>query len=61
MKTYTTRFNRTIPAHVMQTVRDRVHNLDDWQTIMTDELRDYIPEHEDDEITAAFNEQFQPA
>lgn len=48
MKAFTTTKGRTIPPRVVLAVADRLHAGEDSQKVMTEELRDYIPEHEDD-------------
>ena len=48
MHDFITSNNNTIPARVMERVKQRLANDEDWQLVATEELRRYIPEGEDD-------------
>lgn len=48
MKPYETRFGRTLPTRALRAVVDRIKRDEDCQRIITEELRDFIPVHEDD-------------
>lgn len=48
MHDFITSNNNTIPARVMERVKQRLANDEDWQLVATEELRKYIPEGEDD-------------
>ena len=37
-----------IPDHVVRKVAERLEAGEDWQVVGTEELRQYIPEHDDD-------------
>lgn len=45
---FTTSYGRTIAAHRMRVVTDRLYSGEDWQSVGTEELRDMIPEHPED-------------
>lgn len=57
MNTYTTRHGREIPKRALREVVRRIRAGDDFQDIITDELREFIPEHDEDldEATEVFN------
>jgi hypothetical protein len=48
MPAYTTTHGNTIPARAIRATIARLKQGDDWQRVATEELRDYIPEHDDD-------------
>ncbi len=48
MMKYTTSYGTVIPANVMRRVADRLKAGEDWQLVGEEELRDIIPQHDDD-------------
>lgn len=48
MKPFTTSYGTTITAATMQRVVDRTLAGEDWERILNEEIRDPIPEHDDD-------------
>lgn len=45
---FTTSQGTTIPSAVMLTVRQRLNAGEDWQRVANEELREWIPEHDED-------------
>jgi hypothetical protein len=45
---YTTCYGTTIPSRFLRAAAERILQGDDWQRIMNEELRDAIPQHEED-------------
>jgi len=48
MKYFLTSSNVLIPKSTMRNIASRIELGDDWQDIITEELRRFIPESEDD-------------
>jgi hypothetical protein len=46
--TYTTSYGTKITSRVLETIKERIKADHDWQRIITDELRDVIPVHDED-------------
>ena len=46
--TYTTSYGTKITGRVLETIKERIKADHDWQRIITDELRDVIPVHDED-------------
>jgi len=46
--TYTTNYGTKITGRVLETIKERIKADHDWQRIITDELRDVIPVHDED-------------
>jgi hypothetical protein len=48
MEAYTTSNGTKITGRVLETIKERIKADHDWQRIITDELRDVIPVHDED-------------
>jgi hypothetical protein len=47
MKAYTTNYGTKITGRVFETMKERIKADHDWQRIITDELGDVIPVHDE--------------
>jgi hypothetical protein len=47
MKAYTTNYGTKITGRVLETMKERIKADHDWQRIITDELGDVIPVHDE--------------